>query len=374
MKMKYFVLRKGKQLKETFRERILYSYRRFSIRHPRLKFLVTPWFIVLISLNGLYCHVVGNTKRYIGIVFSVLVFLFGCSFTSSVFPGSTQGFIAKASDYDAMVGQSNAELADPVTPLSGSSGDDDKDELTYDESINDDGAVQSQQVDKVTLDEILQNSSSITDEEEEESETAQETSAEDESEDTFDPDDWKLTLVNKQHPIPDDYEFQLGTIHGNMKCDVRVMKDLLNMFKGADQDGVNLVLCSPYRDMDRQKMLFARKINYLMKNGDSYMDAYKEASQAVTVPGASEHQIGLAFDIISDDYSTLDEGFENTSEGKWLRDNSYRYGFVLRYMKGKEDITGIEYEPWHYRYVGVKAATIMHEQGITLEEFWDKYL
>ena len=360
-------------MKETFRERILSSYRRFSIRHPKLKLFVMPFFAILLSINGLFCHIIGNDKRYVSISFTVLVFLFSCSFTSSVFPSSTQGFIAKASNYDDMVGKSDAELADPVVPGSDTIDENGTDESIDDANINDDGASESDQVDKVTLDDILKDSENISDEAEESVEE-QEPSYTDNTDASFDSGDWKLTLVNKQHPIPEDYEFQLGTIHGNMKCDVRVMNDLLDMFKGAKKDGVNLVLCSPYRDMDRQKMLFGRKITYLMKKGDSYMDAYKEASQAVTVPGASEHQIGLAFDIISNDHQTLDEGFEDTTEGKWLMDNSYKYGFILRYMKGKEDITGIEYEPWHYRYVGVKAATIMHEQGITLEEFWDRYL
>ena len=99
------------------------------------------------------------------------------------------------------------------------------------------------------------------------------------------------------------------------------------------------------------------------------MEAYKKASQIVTVPGASEHQIGLALDIISNDYTSLDEGFENTSAGKWLKEHSKEYGFILRYPKGKEFITGIDYEPWHFRYVGKEAATIIMDEGITLEEF-----
>ena len=111
-----------------------------------------------------------------------------------------------------------------------------------------------------------------------------------------------------------------------------------------------------------------------MKVGMSYMDAYAVSSQAVTVPGASEHQIGLAFDIVSDKYTELNAGFAETDAGKWLAQNRSEYGFILRYPLGKEDITGIEFEPWHFRYVGKDAATIISEEGITLEEFWDKYL
>lgn len=111
-----------------------------------------------------------------------------------------------------------------------------------------------------------------------------------------------------------------------------------------------------------------------MGQGLSYMDAYKIASQAVTVPGSSEHQVGLSLDITSDTYTLLDQGFGETEAGLWLAEHSCEYGFTLRYPLGKEYITSIEYEPWHFRYVGREAATIMKEEDICLEEFWDKYL
>ena len=99
------------------------------------------------------------------------------------------------------------------------------------------------------------------------------------------------------------------------------------------------------------------------------MDAYKQASQAVTVPGSSEHQIGLAVDIITDGYTSLDEGFGDTKAGKWLAENSADYGFILRYPAGKEEITSIEYEPWHFRYVGKDVAKEIMSKGITFEEY-----
>lgn len=182
-------------------------------------------------------------------------------------------------------------------------------------------------------------------------------------------DDWNLVLINKQHSIPEDYTFTLGTIKGGMKCDERIIPSLLEMLQAARNDGINLVICSPYRDLNRQKVLFNRKITAYMKKGMSYMDAYSITAQAVTVPGASEHQIGLALDIICDTYSSLTEGFGDTEAGKWLAEHSCEYGFILRYPKGKEYITGIEYEPWHFRYVGKEAAQMITEKGITLEEF-----
>lgn len=194
----------------------------------------------------------------------------------------------------------------------------------------------------------------------------------------FSEDDWRLILINKQHSIPDGYEEEvplgnISTMKGIMRCDERIIDDLLDMIQAAKDDGVTLAICSPYRDLQYQEMLFGRKITKYMKRGLSYMEAYQLASQAVTVPNASEHQIGLALDIVTDTYVALNEGFADTAAGKWLAENSCKYGFILRYPKGKEDITGIEYEPWHFRYVGVEAATLMTEQGITLEEFWEEY-
>ncbi len=190
----------------------------------------------------------------------------------------------------------------------------------------------------------------------------------------FSKDDWRLVLINKQHSVPDDYEVNLGEIHtlkGRMQCDERIIDELLTMFRDAKEDGVMLAVCSPYRDLEYQKKLFNRKINRYMGMGMSYMEAYQISSQAVTVPGASEHQIGLALDIVMNTYTNLDEGFADTAGGMWLAENSYKYGFILRYPLGKEYITGIEFEPWHFRYVGVEAATAITEQGLTLEEFWD---
>ncbi len=109
-----------------------------------------------------------------------------------------------------------------------------------------------------------------------------------------------------------------------------------------------------------------------MNRGLSYMEAYQRGSRIVAVPAASEHRLGLALDIVSNTYKNLDEGFAGTPAGIWLAENSYKYGFILRYPKDKEDITGIDYEPWHFRYVGVDAATVITERGITLEEFWDE--
>ncbi len=181
--------------------------------------------------------------------------------------------------------------------------------------------------------------------------------------------DWSLILVNKDHLIPDDYTFELATITDSVKADVRCAEPLVAMIKAAKEDGINLYVISPFRDLERQTYVFNRKVDSLMQEGHDYDEAYTLAAQVVAPPGTSEHQIGLAFDFVTDGYWKLDEGFAETEAGKWLVENAKDYGFILRYPKGKEDITTIEYEPWHYRYVGVQAAKEIERLGITLEEF-----
>ena len=237
-----------------------------------------------------------------------------------------------------------------------------QDEVLDDEDVivgynNEELNVQDE-IDQFTLDDIL-----------EANEVSRGMTESEEYSSTLSVDDWQLVLVNKQHPVPEDYSFTLGTITGSMKCDVRIIDELMAMLEAAKADGIDLVICSPYRDYNRQTVLFDRKIDYYMERGYSYLEAYKIASITVTVPGASEHQIGLALDIVSDTYTSLDTGFGKTDAGIWLKEHGYEYGFILRYPLGKEYITGIQYEPWHYRYVGKKSATAIMKQGITLEEF-----
>lgn len=187
----------------------------------------------------------------------------------------------------------------------------------------------------------------------------------------FSKDDWRLVLINKQHSIPDDYSFKLGTIVGSLQCDERILDDLSDMLQAAKNDGIILKIRSPHRTHERQVYLFNNKVTDYMSRGMSYMEAYQRAGRVVNVPGNSEHEIGLALDITCDSFVELEQGFANTDAGKWLAENSCRFGFILRYPKGKEYVTGIDYEPWHFRYVGVEAATVITEQGITLEEFWE---
>ncbi len=182
-------------------------------------------------------------------------------------------------------------------------------------------------------------------------------------------DDWSLILINKEHHIPEDYKFELATIRGQIKSDVRVMPHVLDMINAAKEDGVNIFICSPYRDDDRQEILFKKKQKQYMKKGYSEEEAYERASRTIAIPGTSEHQVGLAFDFITDDHKALDTAFAETEGGKWLKEHCAEYGFILRYPLGKEQITKIEFEPWHFRYVGTLAAAEIMDRGLCLEEY-----
>lgn len=185
----------------------------------------------------------------------------------------------------------------------------------------------------------------------------------------IDKNDWRLLLVNKQHYIPDNYEVSLVNINGSKQVDERIAGDLAAMLDQARTDGVALMIVSAYRSNDRQTSLFNNKVRKNMGKGMPYMDAYSEAAYSVTIPGCSEHQLGLALDILGSGHSNLTESFEETTAGIWLKENCADYGFILRYPKGKEYVTGIIYEPWHFRYVGKKYAKEIMDRGITLEEY-----
>lgn len=336
-----------------WKDNITESIRKKMKKHKHFKL---PWIIVLMTVTFLYdivAYFAHNTKRFASIAAVFLFFIISSSFSFPYMQEEMQD-AAEESERAQEIEQSY-EYEPTVLDITADNVLDDDDVLTgYD---NDELDVQDE-IDQFSLDDILKaNEISNTDK------------IEEDSSEILTADDWRLVLVNKQHPIPDDYTFTLGTITGNMKCDIRIIDDLMAMLEAAKADGIDLVICSPYRDYNRQTVLFDRKIDYYMDKGYSYMEAYKIASITVTVPGASEHQIGLALDIVSNDYTYLETGFGDTEAGKWLNKHSCEYGFILRYPLGKEYITGIQYEPWHFRYVGKKAATEIMSRGITLEEF-----
>lgn len=357
------------QKKLTFKNKVISRVERFNRKHKAFSFLGIIYALLAITCYNFIFYFYRNSKRFTCFASILLFFVFSSSFShpamslniSFASNSEIEGDV-KSEEADMLsetvVAESDAELAI----------NNDVDESLIQEandSVNPDAAEAEHMV---SSNEIL----AVNENEEEQFDEEESTKKEPKSE--FSADDWEIMLVNKHHPIPDDYTFPLGTISGSMRCDERVIPSLLEMLKAANADGVSLIVCSPYRDIDRQTMLFGNKVDKYMNAGMSYMDAYNLAAQAVTVPGSSEHQVGLAVDIITDGYSSLDEGFSDTAAGKWLAANSSKYGFILRYPKGKEEITSIEFEPWHFRYVGIDAAEIIASENICLEEFWDLYV
>lgn len=347
-------------MKKNFKEKLRIQLNTWRKKYPHLKFIINSYAFMVLFVYHMGLYFVSNGRRFLCMGLFLLFFISNSSFAfwgteAEKMPMSTKP-----------VPESEITLLeDEEVPLHVNIIDDDEilDEYLEADYHSTDNAEQ------YTLDDILESNTQYASKVEH---TFDET--EQNLDIDFQADDWKIVLINKQHPIPDDYTFELETIKAGMQCDKRIIESLLHMLQQAKTEGINLAIRSPYRDLSRQEYLFQRKIDKYMASGMSYMDAYKYTSQAVTVPGASEHQIGLALDITSDTYATLDTGFAETKEGKWLAENSHKFGFILRYPEEKEYITSIKFEPWHFRYVGVDAATVIYQNELTLEEFWDEYV
>ncbi len=183
-----------------------------------------------------------------------------------------------------------------------------------------------------------------------------------------------LTLVNKWHPLPDGYEPDLVSIGDGHKIDSRAVGDFKQMMADCRAAGLRPVVRSSYRTQKKQIALYENKVMRLRKTGLCPVYARIEAATVVAYPGTSEHQLGLALDIVDKSYQDLETDQENTPVQKWLMQNSWRYGFILRYPTGKSDITGIIYEPWHYRYVGRGVAADVYASGLCFEEYVEKYI
>ena len=181
--------------------------------------------------------------------------------------------------------------------------------------------------------------------------------------------DWELLLVNKNHKIPEGYALELEEVEVNHKVDKRIAKALNQMLSDARKEGLSPIICSSYRTNEKQSQLYNNKIKEYRRLGYSRDKAEELASYWVAIPGTGEHETGLAVDIVSKDYQILDKKQEETDVQKWLMENSYKYGFALRYPTDKKEITMINYEPWHYRYVGIENATHMKEHSMCLEEY-----
>lgn len=181
-----------------------------------------------------------------------------------------------------------------------------------------------------------------------------------------------LILVNPWNEMPSDYEVQLVQLPNGQFVDNTCYADLMKMIADCENAGLSPIICSTYRTHEKQTALYENKVKRLIKQGLSRETAKTEAAKSVAVPGTSEHQLGLAVDITDKSNQKLDRSQEKTKVQQWLMQNCWKYGFILRYPDGKSNITGIIYEPWHYRYVGKTVAKEITEQGITLEEYLDK--
>ena len=179
-----------------------------------------------------------------------------------------------------------------------------------------------------------------------------------------------LILVNKEHPIPENYEVELHWLNNGKNAVAEQMYEALrDMLTDGSEEGCDFVVASGYRSKEYQQQLLDEDIAASMAKGMTYQEAYDEETKETMPPGYSEHETGLAVDIASVSYQILDKGQEDTKENQWLRENCSTYGFILRYPQNKEEITEISYEPWHFRYVGKEVAAEIMEKGITLEEY-----
>lgn len=172
---------------------------------------------------------------------------------------------------------------------------------------------------------------------------------------------WNLIVVNRWNPIPENYEVDLIELDGGEKVDQRIYTHLMEMLEAAKKSNLDQqpIIVSAYRTTEEQQNLFEEKVSEYEKQGYSNSEAVEMAKLWVALPDHSEYQLGLAVDINGATYDLF----------LWLQEHSYRFGFIFRYPGNKTELTGTSEEVWHYRYVGKKAAKIIYEQGICLEEY-----
>lgn len=183
------------------------------------------------------------------------------------------------------------------------------------------------------------------------------------------PDDWRLILVNYDHPIPDDWTIDLAMTRYGYEVDTRIADAVDELITAAASDNISLIICYGYRTIEQSRQLFEKQVNKQLALGLSQEQAVIEARRWVAPPGTSEHHTGLALDIVTPSHQVLNHAFADTDAGQWLAAHSWEHGFVIRYPEDKQEVTGITYEPWHVRYVGKEHAAAMHENNECLEEY-----
>lgn len=183
--------------------------------------------------------------------------------------------------------------------------------------------------------------------------------------------DFTTLLVNKSSYLPTDYSVALTTLKNGQQVASVMYEDLRNMlFDGEEEEqGLSFLVASGYRSSEKQQQLLEEEIVKNAGAGMNEEEAREDALLTVAPAHYSEHETGLAVDIVAVTNQRLDETQESTPENIWLQENCYKYGFILRYPKGKEEVTGFSYESWHFRYVGKDVAKEIYDRGITLEEY-----
>lgn len=202
--------------------------------------------------------------------------------------------------------------------------------------------------------------------------SAEETTAETEAPVNID-NEWAYFVVNSDNPLPETYKVETTVVYGEKEMDYRAAQYMLKMLEDAKKDGIELVVMSAYRSREYQQGIFNTDMQRYIDQGHTKDEAYNITAQNIAVPGQSEHETGLAADIKTTTWQgEITEEFENTPEFDWLNENAWKYGYILRYPKDKQDITKITYEPWHYRFVGLYYAEKIRESGLCLEEYYEQ--
>ncbi|MEG0267733.1 MAG: M15 family metallopeptidase [Carnobacterium sp.] len=185
--------------------------------------------------------------------------------------------------------------------------------------------------------------------------------------------DWNLLLVNNSQPIDRNLDLPLITLPNGYMIDERIKKDYENWLAKASKEGYEIVLVSSYRSVDLQQKNYDASIQKYMDQNHTKEEALKLTEDYIAIPGGSEHHTGLAVDIVDSDWLETGKGlipeFDTQDSQHWLLDHMTDFGFILRFPQGKEKETGIEYESWHFRYVGIENAKYIEKYDLSLEEY-----
>ena len=262
-------------MNETWKESVILGARRKMRRYPFFKGIITLDLTVKLLLYYICNGIASNTKKLVSLTVLLVFYTISCSFCAPMFPVDDE---MEQQVFTEHLEEENITLALEETEIEEAkkTAEESGDTLAAAEEAVNPEAEAGDDIDKYSADEIL----AAYDPEDMQlpGEVSGEVSA----------DDWNLLLVNSRHPIPENYEFTLGTIRGSLQCDERIIPEFMSMLQAAKEDGIDLEVCSPYRTLDRQEYLFDRKIVRYTNRGMSYIDAYKLAARVVNVPGTPD--------------------------------------------------------------------------------------